>query len=340
MSLSIAYIGFGNSVVNYHLPYLEAQPNIKVKSIFRRAEDRLGDTEREKYYPSIQFTSDLQDILNDAEIELIVVCTHVDSHVYYAKLALEHNKHVLVEKPFAASCEEARGIFDLAARSGLIAMAYQNRRFDGDFLTLKKVLNSGKLGRIVEIQSHYSYFRPQSIRPGFGLLVGLAVHTIDQLVSLYGKANRVHYDVRSIYYPGESDDYIDIDFHHGILKATVKSSLSVKAQPPKFIVHGDRGSFIKYSSGHQKKSQDGPTRVSYEREPMDNWGKLFYIDEDGAEHHELVPSEVTNYGRLYEELYQCIRFNKAKPVQDEEVLYVLSVLNGGITAAKEAKLYN
>ncbi|WP_033404067.1 Gfo/Idh/MocA family oxidoreductase [Paenibacillus fonticola] len=120
MPLSVAYIGFGNSVVNYHLPYLEARPSIKVKSIYRRAEDRIGDTDRENYYPSIQFTTDLDDLWNDAEIELIVVCTHVDSHAYYAKLALEHNKHVLVEKPFAASSEEAQMIFDLAARKGLL----------------------------------------------------------------------------------------------------------------------------------------------------------------------------------------------------------------------------
>ncbi|WP_019637876.1 Gfo/Idh/MocA family oxidoreductase [Paenibacillus fonticola] len=217
-------------------------------------------------------------------------------------------------------------------------MAYQNRRFDGDFLTLKKVLDSGKLGRIVEIQSHYSYFRPQSIQPGFGLLSGLAVHTIDQLVSLYGKAEKCHYDVRSIYYPGESDDYIDIDFHYGILKATVKSSLSVKSQPPKFIVHGDRGSFIKYSSGHQQKNDHGPTRVTYEREPEDNWGKLSWIGEDGSEYNELVPSEVTDYGRLYEKLYQCIRLNKEKPVKDHEVLYVLNVLDAGVAAAKAAKV--
>jgi predicted dehydrogenase len=334
--LSIAFVGFGNSVVNYHLPYLERKENIRVKSIFRREEDRIGDTEREAWYPYIQFTTNFQEVLDDHEIELIVICTHVDSHAYYAKLALEYDKHVLVEKPFASSVEEAQEIFDLAKSKGLIAMANQNRRFDGDFLTLKKVLDSGVLGEIIEIQSHYDYFNPNNIGKGFGLLHGLAVHTIDQLYSLFGKPENIHYDVRSIYYPGESDDYVDIDFHYGKLKTTVKCSLAVKINHPKFVVHGDKGSFVKFSSGHQKKNPNGPTQVSFETEPESNWGQLSYVDDNGVEHNERVQSEVTDYGILYEKLYQAIKNNQEKPVKDEEVLAVLTILNDGVKAAKNA----
>ncbi|MEC0303837.1 Gfo/Idh/MocA family oxidoreductase, partial [Terribacillus saccharophilus] len=105
--LTIAFIGFGNSVVNYHLPYIERRNNIQVKSIFRREEDRIGDTDRENWYPSIRFTTYLEEVLQDSEIDLIVVSTRVDSHAHYAKLALEAGKHVLVEKPFTSLVEEA-----------------------------------------------------------------------------------------------------------------------------------------------------------------------------------------------------------------------------------------
>ena len=335
--LNIAFIGFGNAVVNYHLPYVERREDICVKSIFRREEDRIGDTERESYYPAIRFTTDLREVLMDNEIDLIVVCTHVDSHVEYARLALEHGKHVLVEKPFASDTAQAQEIFELAQSRNLIAMANQNRRYDGDFLTLKKVLESGKLGNIVEIQSHYDYFWPNYTRHEFGLLHGLAVHTIDQLISLYGPADTIHYDVRSLVAPGQADDYVDIDFRYGRMKATIKSSLLVKINHPKFVVHGDRGSFVKYSSGHQAKGHTGPTRVSYEQEPEDNWGELSYVDEDGVEHNERVPSEVTDYGLLYEDLEQAIRHGAEKPVKDEEVLYVLKVLEDGVEAARQAQ---
>lgn len=335
--LKIAIIGFGNAVVNYHLPYLEGREQIQVKTIYRREEDRVGDTEREGYYPGITFTTILNDILHDPDIELIVVATHVDSHIEYAKLALEHDKHVLVEKPFASTSAEAKEIFELAERKHLIAMANQNRRYDGDFLTLKKVIESGKLGNIVEIQSHYDYFHPQYSRKGFGLLHGLAVHTIDQLISLYGEADRIDYDVRSLVAPGESDDYIDIDFRYGRMKATIKCSLLVKIEYPKFIIHGDRGSFVKYSSGHQSKNVAGPTSVSYDIEPETNWGSLSYVDEKGESHTENVPSEVTDYGMIYEKLLEAIRHHGEKPVKDHEVLYVLDILYAGVEAAKKAR---
>lgn len=337
--MNIAIIGYGNAVLNYHLPYLDRRENINVKYIFRREEDRVREgTDHESWYPSIQFTTDLNEILQDSEVELVVICTHVDSHVEYATAALKNNKHVLVEKPFAPTIEEANQIFELAKSKGLIAMANQNRRFDGDFLTLKKVLESGKLGNIVEIQSHYDYFWTQHIKKGnFGLLYMLAVHTIDQIVSLYGTPEGIHYDVRSIYYPGESDDYIDIDFFYGRTKVTIKCSLSVKLAHPKFTVHGDKGSFIKYSSGHQKKNPNGPTGVSFEPEAEDNWGKVSYVDDNGVEHNEKVQSEVTDYGILYEKLYQAIKNNGEKPVKDEEVVTVLKILEDGLAIAKNAK---
>ncbi|MEC0283817.1 Gfo/Idh/MocA family oxidoreductase [Terribacillus saccharophilus] len=338
--LTIAFIGFGNSVVNYHLPYIERRSNIRVKSIFRREEDRIGDTDRENWYPSIHFTTTLQDVLQDSEIDLIVVSTHVDSHAHYAKLALKAGKHVLVEKPFTSLVEETEEIFAIAKEKNLIAMSNQNRRYDGDFLTLKKIIESGVLGNIIEIQSHYNYFRPDSITPGFGLLHGLAVHTIDQIISLFGEPESTHYDVRSIYYPGESDDYIDIDFRYGMLKATVKCSLSVKIDHPKFIVHGDKGSFLKYSSGHQKKNPHGPTVVSFDQEEESNWGTLIYEDENGKEYHESVPSEVTDYAMLYEDLYKAILDASEKPVKDEEVITVMRIMENGIAAAKKNIKYN
>ncbi|WP_025680475.1 Gfo/Idh/MocA family oxidoreductase [Paenibacillus massiliensis] len=335
--LNIAMIGFGNAVVNYHLPYLERREDFKVKTIYRREEDRIGDTEREAYYPDITFTTDFNDVLLDPDVELIVVATHVDSHIEYAKLALENGKHVLVEKPFTSTSEEAREIFDLAKRLNLIAMANQNRRFDGDFLTLKKVIDSGKLGDIVEVQSHYDYFKPNMIKPEFMLLHGLAVHTIDQLVSIFGKADQINYDVRSQVYPGQTDDYIDIDFLYGNTKVTVKCSLFVQIDHPKFVIHGKRGSFVKYSSGHQTKNSQGATKVSFEQEEEANWGTIRYVDDEGQVHTEKVASEVTDYGILYEQLYHAIRNGGEKPVKDEEVMYVLDVLSQGIESAKQSK---
>lgn len=332
--LNIAFIGYGNSVLNYHLPYLARMNNICVKKIFRREEDRQNDRETETWYPAITFTSQLDDLWDDPEIELIVVSTHVDTHAEYAIGALQHGKHVLVEKPFANNTTEAQQVFALAKEKGLIAMANQNRRFDADFLTLKKVLESGKLGNIVELQSHYDYFMPEKVKPGFGKLYGLAVHTLDQVWSYFGKPDRVVYDVRSIYFPGENDDFVDIDLFYGVTKVTIKCSDFVKKTPAKFSVYGDKGCFIKNSSGHQHKNPHGPTTVSFTPEAQENWGELYYRDESGNDCHERIPSEVTDYGLLYQALYQSIRHGADKPVQDDEVLGVMGLLEQGMVAAK------
>lgn len=335
--LSVALIGYGNSVLNYHLPYLAKMNNVLVKKIFRREEDRRHDMESEKWYPDIEFTSQINDLWNDTEIELVVINTHVDTHAQYAIAALEHGKHVLVEKPFANDSEEARHIFSLAEEKGLVAMANQNRRYDADFLTLKKVLKSGRLGNVIELQSHYDYFMPEKVKPEFGKLYGLAVHTIDQIWSYFGKPDRVLYDVRSIYYPGHSDDYIDIDLFYGVTKVTIKCSDYVKKAPAKFSVYGDKGCFIKNSSGHQHKNPHGPMVVNFEVEDESNWGDLYYRDDAGNDCHERIPSEVTDYSLLYQALYQTIRHGAPKPVQDDEVLGVMGVLEQGIACAKKQR---
>jgi predicted dehydrogenase len=332
--LNVGFIGFGNAVVNYHLPYLERKDNVEVKYIYRRDQDIVNDAAKIEWYPDIKFTTNFDDLLSDKELDLIVVATHVDSHADYAYQILKAGKHVLIEKPFANDADEAQEIFDFAKSKNLIVMANQNRRFDGDFLTLKKVLESGKLGNIIEIQSHYDYFRPESISKGFGLIRGLAVHTIDQLISLFGEPHYTHYDVRSIYYSGEGDDYVDIDFHYGQLKTTVKCSLSVMIEHPKFIVHGDRGSFVKYSSGHQAKNPDGPTKVSFEPEDESNWGRIVYVDDQGEKREELVPSEVTDYGLIYDNLEEAIKNGLEKFVKDDEVITVLNIMDEAEETAK------
>lgn len=332
--LNISFIGFGNSVRNYHLPYIEHHPSLRVINIFRRDVDRLADSESEKHYPDMVFTSNIEDVLSSDNVDLVVICTHSDSHAYYAKLALESGKHILVEKPFARTREEAEEIFNLANSKGLLAFANQNRRYDSDFLTLKKVIDSGKLGKLIELESHYDYFKPQVSKPIFDRLYGLAVHQIDQIVSLFGKPDIVSPDVRSIYYPGQSDDYIDIDLHYSNFKTSVKCSIFVKEHTPKFILYGDKGSFVKFSSGHQSKNKNGRTKLTLTQESKDNWGRLNYINDQGVDVIEHIESEITDYAILYEDIIASVYFSKDKVIKDDEVLTVMDILEKSMEIAR------
>ena len=137
--LVVAYIGFGNSVCRYHLPYVERRKEtIQVKYIYRREVDRVGDEEREKWYPNITFTSDIEQVMSDPEVNLVVVNTPDQFHVEYTMQALEHGKNVLCEKPFAMTAKQAEEVFAYAKDKGLVVMANQNRRFDADMRTVRK----------------------------------------------------------------------------------------------------------------------------------------------------------------------------------------------------------
>lgn len=158
MTLHCAFIGFGKSTTRYHLPYvLHRKDRWHVAHIYRRS---AKPEEQAPQYSHIHFTSDLDEVLNDPQVKLVIVCTHADSHFTYAKRALEAGKNVLVEKPFTPTLEEAKTLFALAKSKGLTVTPYQNRRFDSCFLTTKKVIESGKLGEIVEIENHFDNYRP------------------------------------------------------------------------------------------------------------------------------------------------------------------------------------
>lgn len=327
--LVVAYIGFGGSVRRYHIPYVEKKEHVKIKYVYRRAEDRAGDEACEKAYPEIIFTTDFEQVLNDPEVNLVVVNTPDRFHVGYAKQILNAGKNALVEKPFAMTADEAREVFALAKEKGLVVMPNQNRRFDADFRTVRKVVESGKLGRLIEIESHYDYYRPDGGRRGFGTLYGLAVHPLDQIVALLGIPKRVVRDVRSIWYPGEADDYYDFDLFYDNMKAVVKTCKVVMIDHPRFTVHGMNGSFIVAPLPHQSATKDdhnARVKVSMEQAPKETWGLLRYIDENGEKRDERIPMEVQDYGKIYDNLYDVIFNGKEKVIKDEEVVAVLEIV--------------
>lgn len=331
--LTVAYIGFGNSVVRYHLPFIKDNKNVKIKLVFRRKEDRIlsGELERELLYPKLKFTDNFDDILNDTEINLVSINTHVDVHYYYAKKLILAGKNVLVEKPFTNTIEEAKELFELAKEKGVIISCNNNRRFDADLQTLKKVLDSKVLGDIVEIQSHYHYFRPNMVKrdpsqpKGMSMVSGLAIHPIDQMVYLFGTPDSARYDIRSVN-SEDSDDNIDIDFYYGRMKFTVKTSICAKIDFPKFIVHGTKGSFIKKSQGHLSSNKVEPVVVSFKPEVESNWGQLSYIDSNNNNVDTTVRSEVSEYGKIYDNLDEVINHNGKLLVTHDQILQVLNIV--------------
>lgn len=334
--LCIGYIGFGNSVIRYHLPYVRMRKHIHVKTVYRREEDRLSDMEREHLYPQIKFTSDLNELLQDPEIDVVCINSPNPTHAFYAEQALRSGKHILVEKPFALNSRDAQRIFSLAQEKGLLAYTNQNRRYDADFLVLKDVLESGKLGTLIELESHYDYFKSRPVVTQ-DMIFNLGIHTIDQMVALFGIPEKTRFDVKGILNDGPAaDDYFDLELYYGKFKASVKTSLFVKLPYPRFLVHGTTGSFMKYSQGHLfTKSAQEPIEASFEQESEENWGVISYVDEYGNDITTHIPSRITDYGRIYDDLYACVFQGKKPYVRADEVIAVLKIAEEAVKAAKE-----
>lgn len=333
--LTVAYIGFGVSVREYHIPYVEDRTDIRAKYVFRREEDVSQFAAYEPFYPELTFTADLDRVLSDPEVNLVVVSAPDRFHVPYARQILNAGKHALVEKPFAPTADEAREVFALAKEKGLVCMPNQNRRFDADFLAVKEVVQSGKLGRLVRLESHYDYFKTNGWYDHLGTLYNLAVHQIDQIISLLGMPDKTRFDVRSIHHPGVGDDYYDLEFFYGNCKASVNTSMCVQIDYPRFTLHGTNGSFtlppVIHNSGKAKAV--GRHKISTGMAPEDRWGTLVYRDEAGNQVTEKVPVGCAHYERIYDSLVDAIEHGGEKCVRDEEVVRVLEILEEATAVA-------
>ncbi|MCM3362088.1 MULTISPECIES: Gfo/Idh/MocA family oxidoreductase [Bacillaceae] len=337
--LTIGYIGNGKSTNRYHLPFVLQRENIKVKTIYRRN----PSNDAWKKHDQIYYSSNLNELLTDPEIQLIVVCTTHSSHYEYAKMALNHNKHVLVEKPFMMTSEEAEEIYALAREKGLIVQCYQNRRFDSDFLTTQKVIDSGKLGEVLEVEMHYDYFRPEvpessrDFQYYNSFLYGHGCHTIDQAISYFGKPNNIHYDVRQLLGSGRMNDYFDLDLYYDTLKVSIKSSYFRLKERPSFVIYGKKGVFVKHTKDRQEEHLKlfyMPDQPDFGIDLPEHYGTLTYLDENDQYHEEKVVSERGDYGRVYDQLYEVIINGADKQVKDEETMLQMHILEKGMEECK------
>ncbi len=341
MTLHCAFIGFGKSTTRYHLPYvLHRKDRWQVAHIYRR---RAKPEEQAPQYSHIHFTSDLDEVLNDPLVKLVVVCTHADSHFEYAK------------KGTGGGEKRAGGkaVHPDAGGSKNSVCPSEQQRPDGDALSEppfrlllpdhQKVIESGKLGELVEIESHFDNYRPLAeTNPGGpqnGEFYGLGVHTLDQIISLFGRPDHVSYDLRSLRNKANPDDTFEAQLFYGDMKAIVKTSHLVQIDYPKFIVHGHKGSFVKYGIDQQETSLKAnimPGEPGFGAD--DSVGELVYVNEAGEMVREAVPLESGDYGRVYDALYDTLVNGQPNYVKETDVLTNMEILQRGFEQPSPATI--
>ena len=331
--LVIAHIGNGKSTNRYHLPFSLNRPDkIKVKAIYQR-------TMRPNVWGNIdgvEYTDDLEKILNDKEIDVVIVNTPSEAHYSMAKKVLEAGKHCVVEKPFSTNVEDAADLFRIAKEKGVTVQCYQNRRFDSDFLTVQKVIESGKLGKIFEVCMHYDYYRAatpekeKNYNRDHAFLYTHACHTVDQVLAYFGKPQKVISDVRQLLGAGRMNDYFDLDFFYEDFKVTVQSSYFRAKIRPSFEVYGTRGTFIKAEQDRQeadlKKFYLPFGHADFGIDLPENYGTIIYYDENGEYHEEKVKSEIGDYARFYDALYETIINDAPQLVTEEQTMEQMKIL--------------
>jgi len=196
--IHVAVIGFGLAGRVFHAPFVNAVPGLKLDAIVQRRGD-----DAQKAYPAARTLRSVQEALDDSTISLVVVGTPNETHYDLARQALLAGKHVVIDKPFAATSAEARELIQIAADKNLVLAPFHNRRWDGDFKTVRKIVASGDLGRLATFESHFDRFRPELKQgawreqnaPGSGVLFDLGSHLIDQAMTLFGTPSAIEADV-------------------------------------------------------------------------------------------------------------------------------------------------
>jgi scyllo-inositol 2-dehydrogenase (NADP+) len=328
--LNVALVGFGLSGRYLQAPFFIANPNFNLKTVVTVSQNP------QLVYPSVQAAKSLDEVLSDTEIDLVSICTPSHTHFDYAKQCLLAGKHVLVEKPFTATAAEAEELISLAKKQGKVLSIFQNRRFDSDFMTVKKVVENQLLGDLVAFEIHFDRHKPilnpkrwkEAVTPANGILYDLGAHIIDQTIVLFGKPNSVVGDTFIQREGSEIDDAFHIRLDYGKLKVILKSSLLVREEGPRYILHGTKGSFVKYGLDVQEdhlKAGLMPRMEGFGVESSEKWG-ILNTEINGQHFRGHIETEVGNWDFLFQNLYEAIAEGKELLVKPEEVLEQIKII--------------
>ncbi len=333
---------FGMSGKIFHAPLLQYHAGFYLKTVVERSKETA-----QKIYPQINSIKTFEELLNDKEIELVIINTPDNFHASMAAQALEAGKNVIVEKPFTQNINDGEFLINLAKKKNLILSVFQNRRWDGDFLTVKEIINKGMLGRLVEYESHFDRFRnyiqtdswKEDPDTGTGTLYNLGSHMIDQALVLFGMPKAIQADLNAFRTGGKVDDNYDVRLYYPDIKVTLKGSYLVKEPGPRYILHGTTGSFLKYGIDPQEEDLKAGVSLSnsnWGKDKVENWG-ILNTEINSLHFKGRIETISGNYLNFYNNIYDVIRKKAILEVKAEDSLNVIKIINAAILSNAENK---
>jgi scyllo-inositol 2-dehydrogenase (NADP+) len=338
-----ALCSFGMSGWVFHAPFIAVNPGFELYAVWERTKNLAVAA-----YPNVKTVRSLEEILEDDTVELVVINTPNITHYEYTKKALLAGKHVIVEKPFTVTIAEGEELIALAKQCNKMITVYQNRRFDSDYRTVKKVVDEKLLGEIVEAEIHYDRYKEEigpklhkeTPGPGTGLLYDLGSHLIDQALQFFGMPDSIFADITIMRKVSKVDDYMELLLYYPGMRARIKSSYIVREALPSYVFHGLKGSFIKARTDVQEvmlQAHKVPGGAEWGVEPESEKG-LLHTEKEGKIIREYVPSVKGNYGDFYDGLYKAIREGAPVPVTAEQGLNIIRVIEAAYESNREKKI--
>ncbi|MDR1344422.1 MAG: Gfo/Idh/MocA family oxidoreductase [Tannerellaceae bacterium] len=333
---------YGMSGAVFHAPFLDIHPMFAIHTIVERTSDNAH-----KRYPYVRIVRSYDDMLDDPDIQLVIVNTPDVTHYEFTRRALVAGKHVIVEKPFVFTVAEGEALIALAEEKGLMLAVYQNRRWDGDFLTIRQILQSGVLGRVVEFQSSYqryrNYIQPDTWKEKadrrVGLTYNLGSHMIDQAVTLFGIPKAVYADIDSLRKDSEVDDFYHIQLIYEKLKVSLRASYLVREEVPRYYIHGTQGSYVKCGLDPQEemlKAGISPGINNWGAEKESAWGVL-NTEIKGMHFRGKIETLRGNYAAFYNTIYQAFLDGTPPPTIASAVLPVIRIIEAAFQSAEDRK---
>lgn len=337
-SINTALLSVGMSGQVFHAPFIQVHEGFNLYAVWERTKNIAIEK-----FPDAKQYRDIDCLLADENIELVIVNTPNTTHFDFTKKALLAGKHVVVEKPFTITVAEADELIVLAKQQKKLLSVYQNRRWDSDFLTVKKVVADGWLGDLREVEFRFERFKSslspkrhkEEPGPGAGILKDLGPHLIDQALHLFGMPQKVFADVAIMRPFSKVDDYFEILLYYPSLRVRLTAGYHVKEPLPSYVLHGSKGSFIKPRADVQEAQlQQGmlPADKHFGIEPSGAEG-LLHVEKEGNNICKNVPTLPGNYLRFYDGIYEAIRNGAEPPVTAHAGRDVIKIIEASIESS-------
>jgi len=336
--IRVGLLGHGQAGAVLHAPLIEAVPDFRISAV---ATSRTASLAERRDAP--RQVADARALIEADDVDLVVIATPNELHFEQALAALQAGKHVVIDKPFAATTAEADRLTALARAEGRMLTVFHNRRLDGDFLGVRQAIASGELGELLLFEARWDRFRPE-LKPGWknradiagiGQLWDLGPHLVDQALQLFGPPDKVAADIAIQRQGGLVDDYFELTLCYGRMRCILSASAVMAAPRPRFAVHGTAGSFLTYgvdpieAALHARRHPQAPDfAAGLPHIPAE------LVRAEGREARPLVAGDWTGF---YRQVAMAIRQGAPPPVEPAEAREVTALLEAAYAAVGQLR---